>query len=216
MTRSKVSVDGRIAPRDVGSKLVIVMVGLPARGKSYITQKLKRYLSWQQHNTRIFNVGNRRRLVAATSAQPRSDTPQANGQTHQEMDIERQAAHILLNGELPKREETINGLSKTVSHGLPDADHMDQDASFFDPNNEQGTHIREQVALSTLDELLDYLLYDNGSVGILDATNSTIERRKVVYNRIKERAPKIGILFIESICKDENVSVAYTAYTMGH
>src|ERR1700760_3659575 len=64
LTKSKVSPDGRIAQRDVGAKLVIVMVGLPARGKSYITKKLARYLNWLQHDTRIFNVGERRREVA--------------------------------------------------------------------------------------------------------------------------------------------------------
>ena len=64
LTKSKVSPDGRIASRDVGAKLVIVMVGLPARGKSYITKKLARYLNWLQHDTMIFNVGERRRTAA--------------------------------------------------------------------------------------------------------------------------------------------------------
>ncbi|KAI7185010.1 hypothetical protein KC317_g4815, partial [Hortaea werneckii] len=64
LTKSKVSPDGRIASRDVGAKLVIVMVGLPARGKSYITKKLARYLNWLQHDTTIFNVGERRRVAA--------------------------------------------------------------------------------------------------------------------------------------------------------
>ncbi|ODV84991.1 hypothetical protein CANARDRAFT_222438 [[Candida] arabinofermentans NRRL YB-2248] len=44
-------------------KLVIICVGLPARGKSYITKKLQRYLNWMQYNTKIFNVGNTRRQV---------------------------------------------------------------------------------------------------------------------------------------------------------
>ena len=64
LTKSKVSPDGRIAKRDVGSKLIIIMVGLPARGKSYITKKLARYLNWLQHDTQIFNVGERRRMAA--------------------------------------------------------------------------------------------------------------------------------------------------------
>src|SRR5262245_33574422 len=42
-------------------KLVVVMVGLPARGKSYVAQKLERYLNWNGLLTRIFNVGEYRR-----------------------------------------------------------------------------------------------------------------------------------------------------------
>ncbi|KAF2156207.1 bifunctional 6-phosphofructo-2-kinase/fructose-2,6-bisphosphate 2-phosphatase [Myriangium duriaei CBS 260.36] len=157
LTKSKVSPDGRIASRDVGAKLVIVMVGLPARGKSYITKKLARYLNWLQHDTRIFNVGERRRARKAT----------------------------LL---------------------LPEPDHMDQSASFFDPSNREAAHIREQCAMETLDELLDYILDGNGSVGILDATNSTLERRKTVMKRIRERAgPDLNVLFLESRCLNEQL-----------
>lgn len=81
----------------------------------------------------------------------------------------------------------------------------DQSARFFDPNNEKARKLREQVAMDTLDELLDYLLEGGGSVGILDATNSTIERRQHLVDRIKAREPKLGILFIESICRDKKL-----------
>ena len=40
---------------------VIVMVGLPARGKTYVARKITRYLNWLGHPTRLFNVGNYRR-----------------------------------------------------------------------------------------------------------------------------------------------------------
>ncbi|KAJ1989328.1 Fructose-2,6-bisphosphatase [Dimargaris cristalligena] len=56
------------APHDAfdgDHKLIVVMVGLPARGKSYIVKKLKRYLNWLGYLTRIFNVGNRRRTKTA-------------------------------------------------------------------------------------------------------------------------------------------------------
>jgi len=47
-------------------KHAFVMVGLPARGKSYIARKLARYLRWLGHDTRVFNVGSyRRELVGA-------------------------------------------------------------------------------------------------------------------------------------------------------
>jgi 6-phosphofructo-2-kinase len=44
-----------------GTPLCLVMVGLPARGKSYITQKLVRYLRWRGFLCREFNAGNKRR-----------------------------------------------------------------------------------------------------------------------------------------------------------
>src|SRR5690348_10213094 len=62
LTKSNISPNGHIAESDVGAKLVIVMVGLPARGKSYISKKLARYLNWLQYNTRVFNAGERRRV----------------------------------------------------------------------------------------------------------------------------------------------------------
>jgi 6-phosphofructo-2-kinase len=114
------------------------------------------------------------------------------------MDAPTQAAHILLNGVDPTQEQ--NELTK-----LPSAEGMDQSASFFDPKNSKAAQLREQVAMSTLDELLDFLLNQGGSVGILDATNSTVERRQVLFNRVKEREPKLGIIFIESVCQDQKV-----------
>lgn len=42
-------------------KQIIIMVGLPARGKSFISNKLLKYLNWSNINTKIFNVGNYRR-----------------------------------------------------------------------------------------------------------------------------------------------------------
>uniref|UniRef100_A0A8D0DER0 6-phosphofructo-2-kinase domain-containing protein n=1 Tax=Sander lucioperca TaxID=283035 RepID=A0A8D0DER0_SANLU len=40
---------------------MIVMVGLPARGKTYISKKLTRYLNWIGVTTKVFNVGQYRR-----------------------------------------------------------------------------------------------------------------------------------------------------------
>lgn len=194
MTRSRVSPDGRIPQRDVAAKLVIVMVGLPARGKSYITKKLQRYLSWQQHESRIFNVGNRRRNAAGirVSAQPKLTPEPAR------LDGPVQAASILLNG----RPAPVPPSPTELDLNQEKEDDMDQSAKFFDPNNARASAMRDQVAMDTLDELLDYLLNQGGSVGILDATNSTIKRRQHIVNHIKEREPKLGILFIESICRD--------------
>ncbi|KAH9661973.1 6-phosphofructo-2-kinase/fructose-2,6-bisphosphatase [Citrus sinensis] len=42
--------------------LAIVLVGLPARGKTFTAAKLTRYLRWLGHDTKHFNVGKYRRL----------------------------------------------------------------------------------------------------------------------------------------------------------
>lgn len=206
MTRSRVSPDGRIPRRDVAAKLVIVMVGLPARGKSYITKKLQRYLSWQQHDSRIFNVGNRRRVAAGRKVPVHPNLLPEPGH----LDPPVQAAAILLNGvpapqlTTPLEDSEPDVLDLNDGEGK-EKDEIDQSAQFFDPKNTTAAAMREQVAMETLDELLDYLLLSGGAVGILDATNSTVERRQNIVNRIRQREPKLGILFIESICRDPQV-----------
>lgn len=51
----------------LAGKMVCVMVGLPARGKTYISQKLTRYLNWLGIPTQVFNVGNYRRKISGPS-----------------------------------------------------------------------------------------------------------------------------------------------------
>lgn len=44
-------------------RVCVVMVGLPARGKSLIAQKIVRYLSWLSIKSKCFNIGNFRRAL---------------------------------------------------------------------------------------------------------------------------------------------------------
>ncbi|KAI1189300.1 6-phosphofructo-2-kinase [Nemania serpens] len=52
------------------TRICVVMVGLPARGKSYIAQRAQRYLTWLSIPAKTFNVGNYRRNDAP---QPSAD-----------------------------------------------------------------------------------------------------------------------------------------------
>ncbi|KAK9330397.1 6-phosphofructo-2-kinase-domain-containing protein [Lipomyces starkeyi] len=178
LTKSRVSPDGTIAARDVGSKLVIVMVGLPARGKSYITKKLARYMNWLQHETKIFNVGNTRRQSkhhVGPASHPLPDSP-------------------VLEASMGPKSPPLVELD--TSHP----------ANFFAPDNPQTAALRESWALQTLDELLDWVLHGNGSIGILDATNSTVKRRRMVLNRVKDRSNgELKVLFLESVCDDKDL-----------
>ncbi|KAL5129030.1 6-phosphofructo-2-kinase/fructose-2,6-bisphosphatase [Glycine soja] len=72
-----------IADQMLGPKehrhLAIVMVSLPARGKTYTAAKLTRYLRWLGHNTKHFNVGKYRRLKHGSSQSAdffRADNPE--------------------------------------------------------------------------------------------------------------------------------------------
>ena len=246
LTKSKVSPDGRIAQRDVGSKLVIVMVGLPARGKSYITKKMARYLNWLQHDTKIFNVGEKRRVAASghgfrlsSTGMDHRPSPSALAQSGVQKNAQI-AAEILINGEsaadslpelqlpgpscyddntavdgiepprsVPPRVNVVSPGPEPLTSDAGDQEEevdgpMDQSASFFDPTNKKAAQLREQCAMETLDDLLDYILVGNGSVGIFDATNSTLARRKQIMEKIRERAgPELNVLFVESVCQDQ-------------
>lgn len=176
-TSSKTSPDGHIASVDVGSKLVIVMVGLPARGKSYITNKLTRYLNWLQHDCRVFNVGNTRRKDKENNAGPETNP-------------------------LPDTNTPNNETSTPPSHSTKTTP-ASHSADFFSPDNKSSNAIREKWAMDTLDQLLNYVIDGSGSVGIFDATNSTKKRRMKILKKIKERSNgELKVLFLESICSD--------------
>lgn len=225
-------------------------VGLPARGKSYITKKITRYLNWLQHDTRIFNVGERRREAAngpsrpstaksREGLQPSTSTATSLNRILTQKEIlppPALTAQVLVNGQPNFHGSTDDdfvppalGKLRTVSQFIgpvtgrsssgaveevttsrsgevPSPEPQDQSAQFFDPENAAASKLREELAMATLDELLDYILDQGGSVGIFDATNSTLERRKLIMERIRERAgPELGVLFLESLCIDENV-----------
>ncbi|EJK64215.1 hypothetical protein THAOC_15071 [Thalassiosira oceanica] len=48
-------------------RLVIVLVGLPGRGKSFVARKLQNFLTWRGTECKVFNVGKYRREVAIGS-----------------------------------------------------------------------------------------------------------------------------------------------------
>lgn len=203
------------------------MVGLPARGKSYIVKKIARYLNWLQHPTRIFNVGDRRRVAAGTGQTVNSiegrlresvrRMSRSTGTIHGIVDQGNLLGppavptHIMINGQptspspvvSPEREPETAILDDQIQ--LPPPAEIEQSSKFFDPDNKEARLIREQVAHETLDELLKYVLEDGGSVGILDATNHTIERRMSLIRHIKERDSTVNIMFLESRCQDKNL-----------
>ncbi|PRW44500.1 G8 domain-containing [Chlorella sorokiniana] len=126
-------------------KLIVVLVGLPARGKTFLCNKLMCYLNWLGHPTKHFNVGQYRRRV------------------------------------------------KGAEH---------QDAEFFDMRNPVGQKLRHAALLMALEDMEAWLETEGAQVAVLDATNSTEERRNFLRTRFHG---KWQYLFIESICNDMEV-----------
>ena len=73
-------------------------------------------------------------------------------------------------------------------------------ADFFDNSNEKGERMRRAAAEAAVTDMLKWFK-EGGVVGILDATNSTKERRSWVKARCD--AQGIETLFVESKCDDE-------------
>lgn len=126
-------------------RVCVVMVGLPARGKSLISQKIVRYLSWLSIKSKCFNVGTYRRDITKD----------------------------------------------------------DIDASFFDPNNVKGLKLRQCAIDSAIKDMMRWFQDENGVVGILDATNSTRQRREMILKLCRENY--IEPMFLESWCDDEEL-----------
>ncbi|CAF4740583.1 unnamed protein product, partial [Rotaria sp. Silwood2] len=116
------------------------MVGLPARGKTYMARKLVRYLRWISIKTKVFNVGDYRR----------------------------------------------------------DAVKVYAGKQFFDPDNSEAVAIRNLCAENALEDMCNFL-QNQGEVAIFDATNTTRERRRTIYNYCTEVCC-FRVFFVESIC----------------
>lgn len=133
------------------AKIVVAMVGLPARGKSYLSNRLMRYLRWLEYNVQVFNVGQLRRSKARSALQA--------------------------------------GEGK-----------VDHSATYFSHSNAEATKKREELAEESLESLIAWLKKE-GNVGIMDATNSTIDRREKIKKRV-DKEPGLQVLYLESFCDD--------------
>lgn len=140
--------------------LIVIMIGLPARGKSYISRRLTRFLQWHGFLPRIFNIGNYRR--------------------------------------------------KIVGH--------DKDSKFFDQSNQEFNKLRETCAMEALADLTKFInQYDSTEsmniynpsetyhldelrIAILDGTNTTYQRRELIFNYLKDHVKvKYELIWIECI-----------------
>jgi 6-phosphofructo-2-kinase len=69
----------------------------------------------------------------------------------------------------------------------PSNAYLNHPAEFFDPDDAEAVTRRDEIALRTLDGLLSWLQQARSSVGILDATNSTVQRRQAIGQSQRRR-----------------------------
>lgn len=75
--------------------------------------------------------------------------------------------------------------------------------TFFDTHNEEAVKKRREAALLALNDMIHWFNKEDGTVGILDATNSTKKARAWINENLT--AHNIQVLFIESVCDDEQL-----------
>ena len=68
---------------------------------------------------------------------------------------------------------------------------------FFNYDNREALELRVQVANAALEDTLKFLKED-GDISIFDATNATRERRKQIFDLVRQNGFKC--LFLESVC----------------
>lgn len=142
-------------------KIIYALVGLPARGKSYLSAKIVGYFNWLGISSKIFNAGRKRRAQEGASLSGR--------------------------------------------------------AEFFGNSNSSAVCKRDQIALETLQDAIDWLQQENGVIAVFDATNTTKDRRKLISQYLAShmsstsstdsfaRRFSFQLIFIESICNDQQV-----------
>ena len=82
---------------------------------------------------------------------------------------------------------------------------QNQQADFFNTNNNDNFKLKESFFYYSMFDLNNYLKYNKGKVGILDATNSTKLRRKKINKFFSLFDYKKRIIFLENITDDQNI-----------
>jgi len=76
-------------------------------------------------------------------------------------------------------------------------------ASFYDPRNKEAVKKRTSACNAALEDLVEFMKKDGVRLAVLDSTNSTIDRRKLISEHLDEADTGFKKMFVETICDDE-------------
>jgi len=188
----------------VGEKHVIVMVGLPARGKTHMARRLARYLAFfHGARTKVFNVGEYRRKNLSNK-QCNSDFFDHNVEKNKQLraSFAKMAMDDMIQflfedraqQQIIKVESMENMSLNAMGAGMGGASNGDNGSN----GAMGGPHGQ---SLRSRSDFYQQKGVDSGKVAFFDATNTTKARRKWICSQL-EGLP-LKIIFIESICTDE-------------
>jgi 6-phosphofructo-2-kinase/fructose-2,6-biphosphatase 1 len=161
------------------TRLVIVLVGLPARGKSFVARKLQNFITWNGHHCKIFNVGKYRRQAYA-------ERTESNGACDANFFDSKNAEAAALREKVA--EIALQDMLRWLDDDDSDSDHGENEKKSPDVSTLTDDAPRPQ------------------RIAIFDATNSTKKRRKWVLEQCS--SPQLrpgkptGCVFVESVCDD--------------
>lgn len=186
---------------------MVVLVGLPATGKSFVARKLQNFMIWRGAQCSIFNVGKYRREVNAESTSGGGGACDANF-----FDAKNEKAAAL-------REKAAELALVDMLQWLDDEDESEGDDAEYQSFSSMNPHFLESERYKCHDDVpmvqwstesfsnSDMLRKSEGRIAIFDATNSTKKRRQWLLEMCtsSEKRPgkSTGCVFLESICDDE-------------
>ena len=180
------------------SRVVYVMVGLPARGKSFIARKLAAFIAWGcKSRARVFNAGKYRRKDQIERAHSKSimTSPSVAYAAPQDASA---SASVSASASTPAAKSRATR-RRSASGALHDGA-----ASFFSNSNIEARRQREAAADACLQDILHYLFEDKSpSCAIFDATNSSRARRAKIVAKLQPHG--VRVVFVEVICTDDKV-----------
>ncbi|KAJ3041483.1 Fructose-2,6-bisphosphatase [Rhizophlyctis rosea] len=158
------------------------MVGLPARGKTYVARKVARYLAWLGHQSRIFNVGNYRRDAVGAKQRHEFFNPKHPEHAKRRMEVAMTALQDMLDW------------FKDGSGKPPETPRLQGNGPQFPfPAPKQNVQSGSGAG-------------GGCQMAIYDATNSTKERRRILYDACV--AQGVQVMFIESVCTNMDIVTA--------
>ena len=178
-------------------RLVITLVGLPARGKSFVARKLQTFLTWYGIQTKIFNVGRYRRAAHAAATSSASGACDANF-----FDSQNKEAAAL-------REKVAELALVDMLRWLDNEDSGNESDDSDKGNNDMDNTHRSTNSASPSNNKYAFQQFAKDRIAIFDATNSTVKRRKWLLEQCtspeKRPGKPTGMVFVESICDDEEL-----------